>query len=54
MLTSFSETWWRVCPFFGGCISASGVRDIVRIDGTMNAEKYRQVLFIMPFVLESA
>ena len=27
-----------------GCISASGAGDIVRIDGIMNAEKYRQVL----------
>ena len=27
-----------------GCISASGVGDIVRIDGITNAEKYRQVL----------
>ena len=27
-----------------GCISASGVGDIVRIEGIMNAEKYRQVL----------
>ena len=27
-----------------GCISASGVGDIVRIDGIMNAEKYRKVL----------
>ena len=27
-----------------GCISASGVANIVRIDGIMNAEKYRQVL----------
>ena len=26
-----------------GCISASGVGDIVRIDGIMNAETYKQV-----------
>ena len=32
------QPWW-------GCISASGVGDIVRIDGIINAEKYRQVLF---------
>ena len=31
------QPWW-------GCISASGVGDIVRIDGITNAEKYRQVL----------
>ena len=30
--------------WFEGCISVSGVGDIVRIDGIMNAEKYRQVL----------
>ena len=29
--------WW-------GCISASGVGDIVRIDGITNADEYRQVL----------
>lgn len=27
-----------------GCISASGVGNIVQIDAIMNAEKYRQVL----------
>ena len=27
-----------------GCISAGGVGDLVRIDGIMNAEKYRQIL----------
>ena len=27
-----------------GCISASGVDNIVRLDGIMNAEKFRQVL----------
>ena len=32
-----NELWW-------GCISASVVDDIVRIDGITNAEKYREVL----------
>ena len=27
-----------------GCISASGVEDIVHIDGILNAENYRQIL----------
>ena len=27
-----------------GCISASGVGDLVRINGVLNAEKYRQIL----------
>ena len=26
-----------------GCISASGVGDIVHLDGILNAEKYRQI-----------
>ena len=41
------ERWKNEClrsVLVWGCIYASGVGDIVRIDGIMNAGKYRQVL----------
>ena len=31
------QPWW-------GCISASGVGDIIQIDGITNTQKYRQVI----------
>ena len=43
---AFSETWWRFFLVWG-CMSASGVDNIVRIDGIMNAEMYKQVLILI-------
>ena len=52
----FGERWKNECLWpsvkhgggsvlVRGCISASGVGDVVQIDGIMNAEEYKQVLF---------
>ena len=34
-----------------GCLTANGVGDLVKIDGIMNTEKYRQILIHHPILL---